>query len=206
MEGLKLYIITIGIIIMTSLLSYQTMFDVNAKRKFMFNAYAIRHRGEWWRFFTNGVLHADWIHLLFNMLTLYSMGRFVEAYMVLKFQPFGHIIFLAFYLTAIAASSVWDYFEHKDNSLYNSLGASGAISAIMFAAILIAPTAKVFYGLPLWIFGILYLVYSTWMARSGRDNIGHSAHFWGSIYGLVFMGAISFELVTTFILRIKSGS
>lgn len=203
--SIKYYIITLGLVVMTSLLSYQTMFDESAKRRFMFNAYAIRHRREWWRFFTNGVLHADWMHLGFNMLSLYMFGRIVEPFMVIEFHPYGHFVYLFFYLTAIAASSVWDYFQHKDNSFYNSLGASGAISAIMFSATLIAPTAKVFYGIPLWIFGIVYLIYSTVMARSGRDNIGHSAHFWGGIYGLLFTAAVAFHLVTEFTVRIKGG-
>jgi len=192
-------IVTIGLVAVTALLSIQTMNDYSAKRRFMFNAYAIRHRKEWWRFFTHGVLHAGWEHLIFNMISLVFFGMAVENWFAMEFHPWGRLLFLLMYLLALVASSLFDFEKHKHNMHYNALGASGAVSAVIFSSILIYPMGKITFfiipNIPAWIFGIIYLAVSSILAKRGQDNIGHSAHFWGGVFGLVFTAACEPSLV-----------
>lgn len=159
----------------------------------MFNAYAIKHRNEWWRWFTGGFLHADGMHLLFNMMTLYFFGPLVEE----AFNQeglFGHgkgsLMFFLMYASAIPLSSAYTYFKQRDNIYYNALGASGAVSAIVYTFILLAPLTKlsIFFAIPVtsWIYGVIYLIICWVLARRQIGNIGHDAHFFGSIYGFLF--------------------
>jgi membrane associated rhomboid family serine protease len=163
------------------------------KNRFMFNAYAIKHRNEWWRWFTGGFLHADGGHILFNMLTLFFFGPFIESVFTDPhlFGPVkGSIMFLLMYLSAIPVSSAYSFFKNKNNPYYNALGASGAVSAVVYAFILFQPVKDlyIFFSIPIpaWIYGILYLVISWTLARRKVGTIGHDAHFFGSVYGFIF--------------------
>lgn len=204
-------IVTIGLIAVTALLSIQTMNDHGAKQRYMFNAYAIHYHREWWRFFTYGVLHADWQHLIFNMISLAFFGFSAEIWFAAYFHPYGRLLYLAMYVLALAASSAYDYYKHKNDSYYYALGASGAVSAVMLSSILINPGAgiRTMYapmGMPAWAFGIVYLVVSSVMARRSKDNIGHDAHFWGGVFGLLFTAAVCPSLVFEFIDKAKAFS
>jgi membrane associated rhomboid family serine protease len=152
--------------------------------KYNFNAYQIVHRKQWYRIFSHAFLHANWEHLIFNMLSLFFFAPIVESQL-------GIINFLLIYGGATIASSIPDLIKYKDNYAYNALGASGAVSAIIFTSILLNPTSKIMLMLipipiPAVIFGVLYLFYSAYMAKRNMDNIGHNAHFWGAIFGFVF--------------------
>ncbi len=163
------------------------------KNRFMFNAYAIKNRNEWWRWFTGGFLHADGAHILFNMLTLVYFGPFIEVVFTDPhlFGPVkGSVMYLLMYLSAIPVSSAFSFFRNRNNPYYNALGASGAVSAIVYAYILFQPVKDlyIFFSIPIpgWIYGILYLVISWTLARRNVGNIGHDAHFFGSVYGFIF--------------------
>lgn len=161
-------------------------------RRYCFNPYAVTKFRQYERFVTYGFLHADWMHLLFNMLTLYFFGRYVEKFYIhSNGEIVGKLIFLLFYISGIVVSTLYDFFANKRNSAYNAVGASGAVSGVVFTFILFLPDVKLYFyfipiGIPGWLFGILYLAFSIYMARRGTDNIGHMAHFWGSLWGLVF--------------------
>lgn len=184
--------VNIIIVIATCAVSLIYMQNQEYKARYMFNAYAIRHRGQWYRFFSGAFLHADLAHLLFNMLALYSFGQFVEDGFRQEtlFGPrFGSLMYAVMYVTAIPVSSLFSFFKHQHNPRYNALGASGAVSAVVYTAILFQPLGEVqFFFVPIrsWIFGILYLIVSWVMARRNVGNIGHDAHFFGSVYGLIF--------------------
>ena len=161
----------------------------------MFNAYDIVQNKKYYKLITHGFLHADTTHLLFNMIALYCFGRIVEMWFfaLLQFSGtrIGDYVYILLYLSAIVVASLPDLYKHRNNPNYYSLGASGAISAVLFSAILFEPTMKIYVfliqiGIPAAIFAPVYLIYCQWMAKRGRDNIGHSAHFWGAVYGLVF--------------------
>ncbi|MCQ2139873.1 MAG: rhomboid family intramembrane serine protease [Bacteroidales bacterium] len=158
----------------------------------LLNSYQVWHRKEWYRMLTSGLIHAGWGHLFFNMLTLYFFGRVVEQYFMAAFgNVTGAILYVVLYVSALAVSSIGDLIKYRDDWNYNALGASGAVSAILFASILFAPKMGIYiYLIPIpvpgYIFAPLYLLYCWYMAKRNMDNIGHTAHFWGAVYGLLF--------------------
>ena len=176
-----------------ALVSLMYMQNQQFKARFMFNAYAIKYRNEWWRWFTGAFLHADMMHLFFNMMTLYFFGPYIENAFnhPVLFGPLkGSLMYFLMYISAIPVSSTFSYFKHKNNPYYNALGASGAVSAIVYSFILLNPMENIYMfaaiPIPCWMYGILYLVISWALARRNIGNIGHDAHFFGSVYGLIF--------------------
>jgi membrane associated rhomboid family serine protease len=154
-------------------------------------------RGQFYRLLTSGFIHADYNHLIFNMLTLYFFGGPVEKIMTGVIGKFG---FLALYLGGIIISDIPSYIKHRNNSHYASLGASGGVSSVMFAFILFAPwTWFSFPPVPAIVYGVGYLVYCIYMGKKGGDNINHDAHFWGALFGIVFVLINSPEMASYFL-------
>ena len=184
--------VTIAIIILTVAVSILCFYGGLDLDKLKFSAHDVWHRRKWWQLVTYGFVHGGWGHLFFNMLPLYFFGRVVEQYFVAVWgEPLGQILYVVLYLTAIIVSSLWDLFKYRDDWSYSAVGASGAVSAILFASILFEPKMGIYiYLIPIpvpgYIFAPLYLLYCWYMARRNADNIGHTAHFWGAVYGLVF--------------------
>lgn len=185
------YIIII-VTVITSYLGFQNreIFD-----KYKFNPYMIYHRKEYARILGHGFLHADWTHLLVNMLVLWSFGITLENYFAelrrAGIIPWSTAFFLILYLGGLAISSLPTLFKNKDDHSYNSIGASGAVSSVTFACIFLAPMQKLYlYFIPIpipgFIFGISYLAYSYYMSRQQKDNVNHDAHFVGAIWGFLF--------------------
>lgn len=182
---------TLIIIIATVVVSLYAFNNRDVFYRMQFNAYQIHHRNEKHRFLSYGLIHADWVHLLINMFVLYSFGTLVEGFYQQLFGLKGFLLYILLYVGGIGFSVIFDYGKHKNNVHYNAVGASGAVSAVVFASILIHPMGKIYlflipFGIPAVIFGILYLIYSAYMSRRSSGNIGHSAHFWGAVFGLVF--------------------
>lgn len=184
--------LTIIIIIVTAIVSILCFTGKMNVNKLIFNAYQVWHRKQWHRMLSYGVVHAGWGHLIFNMLTLFFFGRVVEQYFSSAFGSLaGPVLFMFFYVSAIVVSTVGDLIKYRNDPNYNAVGASGAVSAILFASILFEPKMGIYiYLIPIpipgYIFAPLYLLYCWFMAKRNRDNIGHTAHFWGAVYGLVF--------------------
>ena len=148
---------------------------------------AIDRQRQYDRLLTHGFIHADWQHLLFNMITLFFFGRFAEQEMVPMIGPVG---FVLFYLSAIVIAILPTYLRHRHDVQYRSLGASGAVSAVLFAFILVQPWSLIFVfflPVPAILYGVFYVGYSFWMDRQGGDNTNHNAHLSGAIYGVLFM-------------------
>lgn len=142
---------------------------------------------EYYRLITHGFIHADWGHLFFNMLALYSFGQNVEMMFSLYGMPAG--LFFMLYITSLVIASIPSFIRNKDNYNYRSLGASGATSAIIFASVYFTPWSKIlliFIPVPAIIAAVAFLIYSATMSKRGGDNIAHDAHFWGAVYGFVF--------------------
>jgi len=182
---------TIVVIILSAITSILAFNNPTLFSRMQFNAYEIKHKNQYHRFFTYGLIHADWIHLLVNMLVLYSFGGIVETYFQYYFGLRYLLFYILLYVGGLLFSSLYDFGKQKDNIYYNAVGASGAVSAIVFSSILFQPLGKIYFlflpiGIPAFLFGILYLIYSAYMAKRSNDNIGHSAHFWGAVYGLAF--------------------
>lgn len=183
---------TIVIILLTAAVSVFAFYGGLDIHGLKFNAYAIWHRRQWYRMLTYGLVHGGWGHLIFNMLTLWFFGPLVEdGFAALFGEVGGPVVFASMYVSALAVSTVGDLLKYRNDPYYNAVGASGAVSAVLFAAILFQPRMGIFImfipiPVPAWLFAPLYLVYCVYMARRNVDNIGHSAHFWGAVYGLVF--------------------
>ena len=184
-----LTVIIIAITCIVSILCFNGTLNGN---KLIFNAYQVWHRKEWYRMLTSGMIHSGWGHLFFNMLTLYFFGRVVEQYFSAAFGGvLGTVLYVVLYVSALAISSLGDLVKYRNDWNYNALGASGAVSAILFASILFAPKMGIYiYLIPIpvpgYIFAPLYLLYCWYMAKRNMDNIGHTAHFWGAVYGILF--------------------
>lgn len=184
--------ITVIIIAITCIVSILCFNGTLNGNKLIFNAYQVWHRKEWYRMLTSGMIHSGWGHLFFNMLTLYFFGRVVEQYFSAAFGGVpGAVLYVVLYVSALAISSLGDLVKYRDNWNYNALGASGAVSAVLFASILFAPKMGIYiYLIPIpvpgYIFAPLYLLYCWYMAKRNMDNIGHTAHFWGAVYGILF--------------------
>jgi membrane associated rhomboid family serine protease len=171
--------------------------------RFQFNPWSVFHRNEFLRLFSHGFLHADWMHLLINMFVLWSFGGAVIFYFSYFLPGNSSFLFVLLFFTALPVSSLYSLIKHRNNFSYNAVGASGAVSAVIFASIFFDPYNPVLLfaivPIPGIIFGVLYLWYSAHMARKQVDNIGHDAHFWGAIYGFLFPVIYKPSLILHFI-------
>ncbi len=201
--------LTLLIIVITALISYQGFSNRSFLEKTIFYPYGIRQRREWYRFMSSGFIHAGWMHLIINMYVLYMFGELVENWYIISYGSSGHLTYLIMYLAAIFVSGILSYFRHNDDMSYRSLGASGAVSAVVFSAILIFPDMPlsllfVPFRLPAWIFGLLYMAYSIIMSKSGRGNINHDAHLLGAVFGFAVTALLDPQLFFTFLDKIQS--
>ncbi|WP_276483623.1 rhomboid family intramembrane serine protease [Paraflavitalea pollutisoli] len=194
--------ITLIIIIITAIISISAFSNERIYNDLIFYPPAVTYQKQWYRFFSCGLIHADWLHLIFNMYALYMFGDSVESGFQSLFQEKGKLFYLLMYITALGFCLLPTYAKHKEDSYYRSLGASGAVSAVIFIYVILFPTANlgliILPGLkiPGFIFGFLYLGISSYLDRRGGGNINHSAHIWGALYGIAFiivMGAIFSE-------------
>ncbi len=176
--------ITLIIILGTSVVSIMAWQKPNLLSALWLWPPAIRH-GQWYRLLSYGLVHADGMHLAFNMFTLYFFGSMMERFYIARLGVLGYLLF---YAGGLLVSVLPSYLQHRNDSNYRSLGASGAVSAVLFAFILLRPWATIlvfFIPLPAIVFAALYVGYSVMMDRRGRDNINHSAHLWGAAYGII---------------------
>jgi membrane associated rhomboid family serine protease len=198
-------IITYIIIGITALTSFSAFSNELLLNRLIFYPVIIKEKNEWWRFITHGVIHADMQHLLFNMLTLYFFGRQVETNFLYLFgNPY---VYPLFYVSALMFSSTPSYMKNKNNSYYRALGASGAIAAILFTTIIFDPWQTLllnfFIPIPALLFAVGYIIYSSYMSKRGMDNIGHDAHLYGALYGLIFPVVLKPQLISYFIDQLK---
>ena len=179
--------LTLILVVMTVLISMQAFNRVDMKRKLLMHPYSVKRNKEYYRFLSHGFIHADYMHLIVNMYVLYIFGENIEAYFNFSFGAVnGRLLFLLLYIGAILAGAIPAYLKHQNNVVYSALGASGGTSGIVFAFIVFNPWQWfIFPPLPALFMGIAYLWYSSYMAKQGRDNIGHDAHFWGAVYGFI---------------------
>lgn len=184
--------ITIVIIAITAIVSIIAFSKREMLNAMLFNAYLVWNYRKIYRLFSHGLIHGSWGHLFFNMLTLYFFGTNTEQWFQAAWgNMWGAVMFVLLYVSAIAVSSLADLRKYRYEPKYNSLGASGAVSAVLFASVFFDPMMGIYiYLIPIpvpgFIFAPLYLLYCQWMAKRGGDNIGHTAHFWGAVYGFVF--------------------
>ncbi len=177
--------LTIGIIILTAGVSLYAINQRQVLNKLMMNPYMVTHRGQYYRMVTSGFVHADHMHLLFNMISFYFFGTGLENIFSVIFGNLGGVYFVLMYLLGVIVSDLPTLIKHRNNPAYNSLGASGAVSAVVFACILFDPLLEIYF-LPGFIVGAAYLIYSSVSSKRSRDGINHDAHLYGALFGIVF--------------------
>jgi len=198
----------IAIIVLTSFYAWN---KPNVLQKWLMNPYLINKQREYHRFLTSGLIHSNYGHLFLNMLALFFFGRNVEMVFNYILGPSGKFVLIGFFLLGIIVSDIPTYLKYKELPHYNSLGASGGVSALVFSSIMFFPLQKIYilfipFGIPGFIIGILYLAYSYYQSKNMSDGINHDAHFYGAIFGVVFTIIISPGSLANFIKEIANFS
>jgi len=182
--------ITYVIIAITTLLSIRAFQSSTLLASLIMNPYLTDQKQQYYRFITSGFIHKDYTHLLWNMISFYFFGTAIEQEFSLLFGSAGQFYFVALYLLAIVVSDIPTYLKHRTNPAYNSLGASGGVSAVIFAYIIFEPLSEIclYFAIcmPGFILGALYILFSWYQGKKANDNINHDAHLYGALFGLIF--------------------
>lgn len=191
--------LTLILILITSLISYQAFNDRRISEKLLFSPYQIIHHKEPYRIISHVLIHADFTHLIFNMLSLYFMGEELEKRLVFNYgTQLGEIHFLLIYLLGGVFAGVYPLWKHRDNPSYRAVGASGAVSAIIFACIMWQPDMNLYLFMipipvPAFVFGPLYLLIEYFQHKRGGTGIAHDAHIGGAIFGIIYILFINID-------------
>ncbi|MES2799605.1 MAG: rhomboid family intramembrane serine protease [Bacteroidota bacterium] len=195
-------LILIGI---TSLISYNGFNDQRISQKLAFSPYLIVHHKEWHRMISHVLIHADFTHLLFNMMSLYFLGTALENSLILQYGvQLGEIHFLLIYILGGIFAGAYPLFKHRDNPNYQAVGASGAVAAVIFACIIWNPGMELLLfmipiPIPAYIFGPVYLAIEYFQHRRGGTGVAHDAHIGGAIFGIIYILFINIEKGTHFL-------
>lgn len=201
---------TIIIIGITALLSISAFSNRDQMEKLLFVPYYMDDTKQWYRFVSHGFVHADWSHLIFNMMSLYFFGGLVQQIISMHMGPkMDDTVFVALYLLGMIAAAMPSYLKHRNNIQYRSLGASGAVAAVIFFSIMFVPLNKIYLmfipiGIPAWIFGILYLATEYYLDKKQYGRVAHDAHFWGSVFGIIYAVVIYPGVLKEFVTQIAS--
>ena len=197
-------VVTLVILAVTCLVTFAAFNNPRLLERLILWPPAVSRRGQYDRLVTYGLIHADGTHLLFNMITLYFFGSAIEK---LYTHYLGALGFALFYAGGLLVSVLPTYFQHKDDANYRSLGASGAVSAVLFAFILLQPWARIYVyviPVPAIIYAALYVGWSIYAERRRADNVNHSAHLWGAAYGVAFTGLMEPRVLGLFLQQLAS--
>lgn len=191
------------IFLFTIITSIYAFNDHQLYGKFMLHPYSVAKGKKWITFITSGLIHADWMHLFFNMFTFFAFAFQLE-------RLIGHWQFGLLYFVSMILADIPSVIKHKDHFWYNSLGASGAVSGVLFSFILFYPLSKIMifpipFGIPAIVFGILYLIYCYYMSRQSKDNINHDAHFFGALTGIIITLILQSGIIPHFLQQLGIG-
>ncbi len=193
------------------LVSLKGFSDLAFFEKYKHSPYSVFHYKEYYRMLTSGFLHGSYIHLFINLFVFWQFGQFVEIniFYAVFGSKIGAIVYLLLVLLAVVAGNIHSTIKYKDNGYYGSIGLSGAVSAILFAYVLLDPWSKIYlYAIiPIYtvVAAVLYLLYSQWASKNSNDNVDHSAHFYGALFGLVYTIIVYPPIVPYFIDQLVNG-
>jgi membrane associated rhomboid family serine protease len=201
--------ITTLLVILTAIISYRGFQNPEFLQQLKHWPYREKHQGEWYRFVSSGFLHGSWLHLLINMFVFWQFGLIVESAYESCFGPtMGKVWYVVLYLTTIIVADISTYVKHKDHYQFSSIGASGAVSGILFIYILLMPWNTLYLWaiipIPAILVGVGYLIYSHQAAKSSGSRIDHDAHFYGAVFGVVFTLILKPDLLFHFIEKIQN--
>lgn len=187
--GIDLKSVTVILIAINVIISLIGFSNRDFMRQLIMWPYGVKRQKQYYRMVSSGFLHADYMHLFFNMFTLYFFGTNLE-YIFTQLHLGHETAYLLLYFLALIVSDFPSYLKHRDDPGYHSLGASGAVSAVVFAVILFNPWGAIYiYGaikISSLVYAVLYIIYCIYMGKQSSDNINHDAHLWGALFGLVF--------------------
>ena len=184
--------ITEMIVALTCLISWQALNNENFQNQCMFIPYNVKHSNEYYRLLSHVLVHADFAHLAFNMISMFYLGKYLEMELVYEYGNLGLYYFVILYLLGGLAATILPYYRNSDNSMYRSLGASGAVSAVVFATIMWNPQLELmllFIPIPIkaYILGPIYLAVEYYSMRRGGSGVAHDAHIGGALFGILFV-------------------
>jgi membrane associated rhomboid family serine protease len=196
MQSLAQYPVSVIIFVITIITTLYAFSNEVIYGKFLLHPYSIWRKREVYTVFTSGLIHKDWMHLIFNMFSYYFFAFNLETVL-------GHWQFALLYIVSLILSDLPSVYKHRDDYSYHSLGASGAISAVIFSSIMFFPMSKMMiipfpFEIPAIIFGVLYLVYCTYASKYSRDAINHDAHLFGALSGVLITIALYPQVVPLF--------
>ncbi|MCT4582452.1 MAG: rhomboid family intramembrane serine protease [Flavobacteriales bacterium] len=203
--------VTLVIVAITVLVSLAAFNNQDLTNQLIFSPYQAKHQNEWWRAITHGFIHADHMHLFFNMYVLYNFGDLIEQTLIYIYgSTTGMLYFVGMYVGGLLFATLPSMRKHSDNPMYRSLGASGAVSTVLFAFIIYYPSEKLSLlfipiGIPAYIFGALYLAFETYSNKNGRTNIAHDAHIAGALFGVLYVIVLDFDNLARFVSQIGIG-
>ena len=183
--------ITLLIVIVTAAVSLMAMNNKELFSKLLFSPFQVVHSKEYYRILTHAAVHGGWVHLFVNMYVLYIFGRTAEQEFGVYDETLGEFRYVILYLGGVVFATLPSLKKHKDNFGYNSVGASGAVSAVLFSCIAFNPTMPIIFiflpiPMPAILFGVLYLVYEAYMDKNSSDSIAHDAHYYGAVFGILY--------------------
>lgn len=201
-------LITHLLLIVSIFLSLKAFNDKIFFHTLAFSPYEVKHHGKWHKVVTHAFIHADFPHLIFNMFVLWQFGEIMENKMIFHFGMIGKMYFVLLYFGGILFSTILSFSRHQDNTAYISVGASGAVSSVIFAGIIMMPDMKLSpiffpFAIPGFIFGFIYISAEIIMDKAGKTNIAHDAHLFGAIFGMIFISVLDIEILKNFIHFIK---
>ena len=184
--------ITEIIVALTCLISWQALNNKNFQNQCMFIPYNVKHFNEYYRLLSHVLIHADFAHLAFNMISMFYLGKYLEMELVYEYGNLGLYYFVILYLLGGLAATILPYYRNSDNSMYRSLGASGAVSSVVFATIMWNPQLELmllFIPIPIkaYILGPIYLAVEYYSMRRGGSGVAHDAHIGGALFGILFV-------------------
>jgi membrane associated rhomboid family serine protease len=201
--------ISLIIIAITVAVSIYAFNNKEISYRFEFSPYQVVHFKQQYRLLSHALVHADWMHLLMNMYVLYFFGKFTEKAFIITHGAKGFLYYVLLYVGGVFVASLPALSKHKDNPQYRAIGASGAVSAVLFSSIMYMPLANIHFffipfGIPAFVFGGIYLAFEYYMDKRSNDFIAHDAHLWGAIFGVLFTVALSPSVLLNFFNQIMA--
>lgn len=200
--------VTMLLLAITVFVSWSAFNRSELFEKLLHNPYRIKHNKEYYRILSHALIHADFLHLAFNMYALYAFGKYLEIYFRLHWGvTLGSLLFLLLYVVGAAVATFPSIKKHADNYGYNSVGASGAVSAVLICYMVLNPTAQIlllFIPMPAFIAVFVFFIFEHLMSRSGKTNIAHDAHIWGALSGITFLFLFHPQALVNFISAVRN--